>query len=269
MFDVAMLKKIEQLQQDKVAFCLVTIVNGRGSIPQEVGAKAIFTREGLSFGTVGGGAIETKCQEKAIEVLDKDVPNLFQVWNTTRDLGMTCCGEATLYFEFYRPQRSWNIAVFGAGHVAQKLCRFLAELDCHVTCFDTRPEWLAKLPRNEKVEPRLVNAYADGVKDVGKECFVVLATYGHSCDVAVLKAIEAAKLGLPYVGVIGSSGKAKILKRKLREDGVATAFAESIVSPIGEDFGNNTPPEIALSIVAQLMRRRGQSLCQVKNQEAA
>ncbi len=269
MFDPAVIKRIEQLQQDKMTFCLATIVNGRGSIPQEVGAKAIFTREGLFYGTVGGGAIETKCQEKAIELLDKDVPSFFQVWNTTRDLGMTCAGEVTLYFEFYRPQRHWNISIFGAGHVAQKLCRFLTELDCHVTCFDTRPEWLEKLPRNERLEIRLVKEYADGVKNVGKEDFVVLVTYGHACDVAVIKAIEAAKPGVPYLGVIGSSAKARTLKRKLREDGLATAFVENIVSPIGEDFGNNTPPEIALSIVAQLIRRRGQSLCELKNEKAA
>lgn len=260
MFDPAILKRIEELQKDKVSFCLVTIVNGRGSIPQEVGAKAIFTREGLLYGTVGGGKIEAKCQEKAIELLEhnKDLQSYFQVWNSTRDLGMTCAGEITLYFEFDRPERHWNIVIFGAGHVSQKLCRFLTELDCRVVCVDTREEWLAKLPRSERLEICQVEDYRDGVKRITEDSFVILVTTGHASDAAVIKAIEAEKLKLPYLGAIGSDSKARILKRQLREEGLPSEFIDHIACPIGEKIGNNTPPEIAISIVAQLLRLRDQ-----------
>ena len=139
MLSTGFLKGIEELRCDNVAFCVVTIVDGRGSLPQVIGAKAIFTKDGLEFGTGGGGSIEARCQEKAIALLqdDRTVDSHFQKWNLQKDVGMTCGGEVALYFEVYRPEQPWRIVIFGAGHVSQKLCRFLAELDCHVVCVDT------------------------------------------------------------------------------------------------------------------------------------
>lgn len=258
MLNSAIFRKVEELQYERVPFCIVTIVNGRGSVPQEIGAKAIFTKEGLLLGTVGGGAIEAKCQEKAIELLehDKAVRSHFQILNSTKDLGMTCSGEVALYFEVYRPELNWNIVIFGAGHISQKLCRFLMELDSHVICVDTREEWLNKLPRSDKLESYHVKDYRDGIKKVTQNSFVILVTMGHSSDVAILKDIEAEKLKISYLGVVGSDSKSRILKRQLSQDGLSREFIDSIVCPIGDKIGNNTPPEIAISVISQLLRLR-------------
>ncbi len=258
MLSQSFVQEIERLQRSGIPFCVVTLVDGRGSIPQVVGARAVFTREGLRFGTVGGGRIEAKCEEAARRLLERDgaAGPCFRRWNLQTDVGMTCGGEVALYFEVWRPELEWRVVVFGAGHVAQKLCRFLAELDCRVTCIDTRPAWIERLPRTPRVAPVLVESYAEGVDRIADGAFVVLVTMGHGTDLPVLDAIAQSGRRIPYLAVIGSDSKARVLRRQLAAAGAPDDFIEAIVCPAGEDIGDNRPAEIAFSIVAEMLRLR-------------
>lgn len=251
------LREIETLHGQGTPFCTVRIVDGAGSIPQAVGAKAIFTRDGLHCGTVGGGRLEAKCQEKAAELLSKaGAEHYFQRWNLQKDIGMTCGGEVALYFEVHSPEALWHIVIFGAGHVSQKLCRFLVEFDCAVVCVDTRADWLEKLPDSTRLDAVLVADYGDGVSRIGPHSYVILVTMGHHTDVPVLKRIEKDHPALPYLGVIGSDTKSRILKKQLRGAGASPHFIDPIHCPIGDGVGNNTPAEIALSVVSQVLELR-------------
>jgi xanthine dehydrogenase accessory factor len=169
---------------------------------------------------------------------------------------MTCGGEVALYFEVHRRELDWNIAIFGAGHVAQTLCRFLAELDCRVVCIDTRDEWLDRLPRSDRLEVFRVADYLDGIDRIVPGADVLIMTMGHSADVPILKAISARKVDIAHLGLIGSDAKSRIVRRQLSEAGVPNAFIDRIVCPLGEKLGNNTPAEIAVGIVSQLLKLR-------------
>jgi xanthine dehydrogenase accessory factor len=258
MLDRSFIRQIESLQQAGISFCVATIVDARGSIPQVIGARAIFTGKDLVHGTVGGGTLEVTCQKKAVELLEGDeaVSTDFQRYNLQKDLGMTCGGELALFFEVHRQELIWNIVIFGAGHVAQSLCRFLAELDCHVVCVDTRAEWLERLPRNDKLEACHVSNYCDGVDWIVPGADVILMTTGHGADMPVLKAIEKGRLNIAMLGVIGSDAKSGIVRSQLARDGLPHEFIDRIVCPLGDKLGNNTPAEIAVGIVSQLLRRR-------------
>lgn len=258
MFNSDFFREIGTLRDGNVPFCVVTIVDGRGSIPQIIGAKAIFTRDGLHAGTIGGGRIEVKCQEVASQLLQSDKPlrNRFVRWNIQKELGMTCGGEVALYFEVYRQEIEWNIVVFGAGHVSQKLCRFLIELDCHVLCVDPRAEWLGKLPREPRLETLHVKDYSEGIARIAPGATVILMTMGHGSDIPILKNIARENPPLSYLGLIGSASKWRTVRKELLEDGLAPEFVERIICPIGEEIGDNTPPEIAFSIVSQLLKLR-------------
>ncbi|MAF49610.1 MAG: XdhC family protein [Rhodospirillales bacterium] len=259
MLNTELHSEMEKLNFANTPFCIVTIVDGAGSIPQIVGAKAIFTSGGLHFGTVGGGRLEVKCQEKVSELLaaDHTVKNAFARWNIQKDVNMTCGGEVALYFEIYRPEDNWNIVIFGAGHVSQKLCRFLIELDCRVICVDTRKEWLDKLPISDRLETYRVDDFTAGVDRIAPTDTVILMTMGHASDMPVLKKIQSTGLSVPFLGMIGSESKARIVRKELREDKVPDAFIDSIICPIGDpELGDNTPPEIAVSVVSQLLRMR-------------
>lgn len=258
MFSSTLLRTIEQLQGSKTPFCLSTVVDARGSIPQVVGAKALFTSNGLLTGTVGGGRIETWAGQTAAELLagDPTVRTCFRRLNLQKDIGMTCAGEMTMYLEVYRPEAEWNIVVFGAGHVSQKLCRFLIELDCRVTCFDTREEWLSRLPQAANFQSCHVNAFADGVPAIPENATVIVMTMGHSTDKPLLHAIAASNKPLAFLGAIGSDAKARTMRRELVAEGLTKEFVDSIVCPVGDKVGDNTPAEIAVGVISQLVRLR-------------
>jgi len=256
MLDRSFIRQIESLQHEGIPFCIATIVDARGSIPQIVGARAIFTRKGLAHGTVGGGTLESMCQKKALDLLEGAASTHFQRYNLQKDLGMTCGGELALFFEVHRRELTWNIVIFGAGHVAQTLCRFLVELDCHVVCVDTRAEWLERLPRNDKLEACRVGDYCDGIDRIVPGADVILMTMGHGSDMPILKAIENRKIPIAHLGVIGSDAKSGIVRRQLAADGLPHEFIDSIVCPLGDKVGNNTPAEVAVGIVSQLLRLR-------------
>ena len=173
----------------------------------------------------------------------------------------------TLFYEVFRPDPVWQVVVFGAGHISQRLCRFLTELDCRVICVDTRPEWLERLPRSDKLERRLVNAYSDGVEAVTPGAFVFVLTMGHSTDLPVLEALSQSRVKTAFIGVVGSDSKAATMRRALRERGLSDEFIGHIHCPVGEKIGNNTPAEIAVSMLAQLIRIRG-CLANEKKQSA-
>jgi xanthine dehydrogenase accessory factor len=255
---ITVMKEAIRLHEEGTPFCVVTVVDARGSIPQEIGARAIVGHDGLIHGTIGGGRIEARGCERARELLTpgSNRAMLVERVNLHRDVGMTCAGEMTLVYEVFRPDFEWNIVIFGAGHIAQKLCRFLAEMDCRITCIDTRPEWLGRLPDNGRVRRRLVGNFEDGADHVTRGAFVLVMTMGHTTDLPVLHALSERQLETGFLGVLGSDGKAAIMKRELRQSGLSEDFVSRITCPIGEKFGDNTPPEIAASILTMLLRKR-------------
>ncbi len=258
MNDIELLEEAIRLHRAGTPFCAVTIVDARGSIPQEIGAKALVTKEGLAYGTIGGGNVEARSCERARELLTSPSTARTQIEtiNLHKDLSMACAGEMTLYYEVYRPELDWNIVVFGAGHVAQKLCRLLIELDCRIVCIDTRPEWIERLPRSDKLVPRLVTELTDGIDALPRGAFILVMTMGHATDIPVLHALCKAESDAAFVGVLGSDAKAAILRRQLRQSGLPDAFIDRIQCPIGEKFGDHTPSEIAVCVLAELVKLR-------------
>ncbi len=258
MLDPTYLEKAAALQSAGTPFCVVTIVDARGSVPQIAGARAIFTGNGLKHGTVGGGNLEAKCRATADDLLTGQAArtHLFFRWNMQTDLHMTCGGEVAVFFETHRPEHDWNIVIFGAGHVAQTLVRFLLEFECRVLCVDSRREWLDKLPSSPRMTNLGVSEFAAGVAKIPPKADVVVMTMGHQSDLPVLKEIALSGTPPAYLGVIGSKSKAVVLRRELAAAGVGQAFISALVCPIGEKTGNNTPAEIALGIVSQLVKRR-------------
>src|SRR3954465_11026423 len=142
-------ERLAELSQSGMPFVCVTMVQAQGSTPQDAGSKMLVTSVGLDTGTVGGGKVELKSIERARQMLaqpaNKTAPNELVEWNLKRDVGMTCGGSVKLFFETYN-HSDWRIVVFGAGHVATAVVAALASLDCHVTCIDSRPGGLGRLP---------------------------------------------------------------------------------------------------------------------------
>lgn len=247
-----------RLSESNVPMVVVTQVSQRGSAPQDIGSRMIVGKSGeILFGTVGGGKIEAHCLKLAREFLNsKDhVDNQSFTWNLQKDIGMTCGGEVTMFFEIHRPLDRWEIAVFGAGHISQELIPLLLRLDCHITVADQREEWLAKLPESRRLKKICSPDLASVVDTLSDNTFIASMTMGHASDVPVLVRALTVR-NFPYVGVIGSIAKRNRIEKDLSEMGVTSERLKEFYCPMGEDFGRNAPAEIALSVAAQLLKFR-------------
>ncbi len=252
-------ERLAEFSQSGVPFVCVTLVQAVGSTPQDAGSKMLVTAAGLSSGTVGGGKVELKALEHARAMLaqsaNQSPPTELVEWNLKRDVGMTCGGSVKLFFETYN-HSDWRIVVFGAGHVATAVVECLAPLDCHVTCVDSRTEWLDRIPPRTRLRKIESNDPRQLVAELPSDAFVVCMTMGHATDRPILAEIFRQGRVFPFLGVIGSKAKRAVLIKELTADGIAPETAEQFHCPIGLELGTNQPGEIAISVVAQLIQER-------------
>jgi xanthine dehydrogenase accessory factor len=260
---VTFYQQLVALENGGTSFVLVTLVDAIGSTPQDAAAKMLVTADGIYCGTVGGGKVEAAALKLASEILKKgDSKPRFVSWTLKGDVGMTCGGSVKFYFEPHLGTGPWNIAVFGAGHVAQALIPVLVPLPCRIICVDTRPEWLERLPHASNLQVIHSERPEDIVPTLADDAYLAVMTMGHATDRPILRRALTER-NFPFIGVIGSDSKAEILRRELVADGVTPERAAGFHCPIGLDFGTNHPHEIALSIAAQLLTERDRVLARV------
>ena len=250
-----MLEKIHDYQEKGQRFVVATLVQTKGSAPQEVCAKIIVGLGGYIDGTIGGGKIEEHVIEHAKETLKQELDFDYADWNLQTDIKMTCGGVVSFFFELVQKKPTWEIAVFGAGHVAQELVRTLLKLECSIKCVDPRIDWLNKLPDHHKLTKINTEVMKDVIATLKPGTFIASMTMGHTFDLPVLIAAME-RDAFPYIGVIGSDSKASVIRSDLKKHGISDVWIKKLFCPIGDPFGNNTPAEIAISISAQLIRER-------------
>lgn len=238
---------------------VVTLIAARGSIPGVVGAKALVGSSGVQVGNLGGGKVEAAAVREALRLSgDRDARLHTVTWNLQHDLGMTCGGEVTFLFEVLAPAPHWHIVVCGAGHVAQALVPLLASLSARIDVVDPRVEWLSRFRPHLAVTTHGGDDYLSAVRELlQNESYLVCVTQGHSTDLPVVQWALQNRPGIPFLGVIGSGVKAAKLRNELRSQGLADELVDHVTCPLGLPLGGNHPSEIALSIAAQLLERRG------------
>lgn len=252
-----LIHQAEALLLEKESFLQVTLTQFQGSSPQNLAAKMIITDKNF-WGTVGGGKLEAWCLKKAREQLlqQMDLPSV-HLLNLQTDLGMSCGGTVQLLFEPYLFRPSWNIFIFGAGHVAQALVPLLLKLECFVTVVDSRADWLERFVQHPRLELRQAEKMQNEVASLPPKSFVALMTMGHATDLPILA--EVMKHEFPFVGVIGSQVKGRKIRQELIDSGLNAKKVGQIHCPFGEDFGDNSPIEISFSLIAQLLKHRDQA----------
>lgn len=153
-----------------------------------------------------------------------------------------------------------RLHVFGAGHVGAALVGLAAAaagFEVHV--YDDRPE-LAMRERLPQAATVNCGAFDDLAASaaIGPRDSVVVLTHGHAHDETVLLAVLTRGVQPAYVGCIGSARKAALAREHLAAAGVPRERIDAVAMPIGLAIGAVTPAEIALAIVAQLVRRRAE-----------
>jgi xanthine dehydrogenase accessory factor len=233
---------------------LATVVEATGSTPGRVGVKMLVLDDGGIKGTIGGGCLEAAVIEEAKHVLENGKPKLCRYDLTGSEaawLGMVCGGKVTVFIEpVFAPDR---LIIAGGGHIAQNLCRLAKMVNFEVTVMDDREEF-ANRDRFPDADHLLVGDMGELIKQqqVHSQTYVVIVTRGHSFDELCLEAVVDSPAA--YVGMIGSRKKVKLVFANLHNKGVPLSRLEKVFAPIGLDLGGNSPAQIAVSIMAQIIQ---------------
>ncbi len=150
-----------------------------------------------------------------------------------------------------------KLYIFGAGHISQFIVKFAKTVGFYVVVIDDRTEFANKerFPKADEILVKPIPDVFNSLQFTGNE-FVVIVTRGHQFDADVLR--ESLKRDTKYVGMIGSKRKVKMIFDRMKECGFSDDITSKVYSPIGLSINAETPQEIAVSIVAELiMVKRG------------
>jgi len=246
--------KAAELTAANIPFAIATIVEASGSTPRDK-AKMLVTASGPVAGTVGGGAIEAAVIEEARRAIALDRPIMLDYsldhGPGAGSLPMECGGSMRVYVEAFgsRPR----LVVVGAGHVGQAIARAAKAVGYRVTMVDDRPDYATaeRLGFADElyVDADLEAAMAAAPSD-GRDC-VVVSTPSHRSDEQAIRRYVGADCR--YLGVLGSRRKVAAMFSRMRADGVPEERIASVRAPIGLDLGAETPEEIAVSVLAEIM----------------
>jgi xanthine dehydrogenase accessory factor len=231
---------------------LVTVVETHGSAPRHAGAKMLVGADRTSVGTVGGGALEQAALEAATTAIHGGEPSLI-AYKLKPDLGMACGGAASIFVEPLLPAS--RLYLFGAGHVGAALCPMAAATGFAVTVIDERPGFAT--PERLPSAAALLYSYDptswEGLR-FDDQTYCVVVTHGHATDTEVVAALLSREQS--YLGMIGSTRKRAAVEQTLRERGLDPQRLAALHTPIGLSIGAETPAEIAVSILAELVQAR-------------
>lgn len=248
-------KEVIDLQNSSQKAVLCTIVAVKGSAPRKLGAKMLVLQNGKIKGTIGGGALEKKVIEQALEVLQNNKA-LIVKHNLVNELAMCCGGTVELFLEPIMNTK--KLYIFGAGHIGKALAKFAQALNFSVYLIDERYEAFEE-EVFEGVE-LIKNNHKTAIEELSfdENTFVVILTHNHDYDREIL-ALTALKPH-QYIGMIGSERKVAIAKKNLEATNILTPKQLDVIDmPIGIDIKAITPEEIAISILAKLIDVRNQN----------
>lgn len=243
-----------EIEAQRVAAAMCTVVSASGSTPRKPGTKMIViddhTHYGSIKGTIGGGAVEHHVRACAIDAIRQKRAALITT-SLRNELGMCCGGEMTVFIEPLVANPP--LLCFGAGHIAQALCPLAASLGFDVIVVDDRQE-LLRLPAFTKAKCRQNDSSIFSIKDMpfGEDTFVVVATHDHELDQRVVESILPERYH--YAALVGSKRKAEMTRKRLRAKGFAESTIAQIRCPAGLSINATTPEEIALSIAAEMIQ---------------
>jgi len=247
-----------EAEQDGLAAALVTVISTEGSTPQKAGAKMVVYADGRIVGTIGGGCVEAEMTWRARQVIESR-----QAATASYDLtpdqagedGLVCGGRMQVFIEPI--EGTPTLCLFGAGHVSQPLARMAKAVGFRVEVADDRVKF-ANRSRFPDADAILVDSFPEAAArmTLGRNSYAVVVTRGHKGDTEALEAVLGRELR--FVGLLGSKPKMVHIFADLEERGVSPEVLARVHSPLGIEIGAQSPEEIAVSILAEMIAvRRG------------
>lgn len=240
---------------------LAVVIRTQGSVPRREGSKMLVFPDGHIEGTVGGGDLENRVIAEALGAMEQGKTRVLHY--SLNDLGGgdpgVCGGEVEVFVEPIEPRPT--VVVVGGGHVGKAVVHLAHWLGFRVVLSDDRPEFASE-EANPDADEILFGPLAELPKrvEINLDTYLLLTTRGVPVDVAGLPALLDTPAG--YIGVIGSRRRWEVCVQQLKEMGLPQEKIDRVTSPMGLELNAETPEEIAVSILAEivLLRRGGTGL---------
>lgn len=240
-----------RLEKENRPFALAQIIESQGSTPRHTG-QMIVLPDGKIFGTIGGGMVERLVIDQAIEAIAERKARVFygRMSRSGEDaVGSDCGGAMKIFIDVHglRPR----LILLGAGHVNRAVAKAAVSLGFDLHVVDTYPESLNPeffpVGTHLMYAETLVAAWAEIKLDA--DDFVLIATNSQDKE-ALTYCIQQP---LRYLGLLASRRKVLSFAQGLRAQGVSEELLRRLYSPVGLDLGAETPEEIAISVLAEIL----------------
>ena len=243
------------------AVALASVITAQGSVPGKPGAHMAVT-ESEVYGTVGGAGLELKVMNHLREILETNEGRIetYQLQKEARGgagppLNSLCGGILTVSMEVIQPMP--HILLAGGGHCAQAIADASAPLGWSISVLDARPEYAS-----EELWPDAEECIASQPGDfLARETTESLARFSHilllghdwAIDEALLIGLLERTEGRPRIGCIGSRSKWQAFEKSALGAGHSQEMLDSVICPIGVGIGAESPQEIAIAVLAQII----------------
>jgi len=244
---------ISKLTSEGKTFAVATITGHTGSVPRRV-AKMIIKADGTTVGTIGGGCVETEVAGEALRLLREGgkgvhVKSYDLIEEEFGGVGMNCGGKIDVAIEII--ESTPKLVIIGGGHLGQALSRMGKMLDFDITVLDPMAK-KENFPEATEVLSDFVEKAFPKIS-VDQSTYIVILTR-HKDDVPALKC--ALKTSPAYIGMVASRRRVALVFNQMVKEGFTEEQLQRVYSPVGLEIGAETPEEIAVSILSEIVKIR-------------
>jgi xanthine dehydrogenase accessory factor len=239
-----------RIKQKGGSAILATLISLDSAFPKGEGSKALIKTSGEKVGfLLGGVELEKKILKEGEIPLKERKPKVWVSSHGDREM------EILLEPVFSEP----TVYLFGGGHVSEQVAPLAKRVHFKVVVIDDR-EMFANRERFPEADTVIVSEFEKCFEqlNIDDSSYIVIVTRGHLYDGFVLE--QAVRSEARYIGMIGSKKKIKTLYQNLMQKGMTKETLDRVHAPVGIDINSETPEEIAVSIVAELIKVRGETV---------
>jgi xanthine dehydrogenase accessory factor len=243
---------LSELEKTNESAALCTVIKSEGSTPRHVGSKMLVYADGKFIGTVGGGDLEHRVLDEAwIAISDGTARTLkYTLSDPSRGDPGVCGGTVEVFVEPILPPAM--IVVIGGGHVGKAVVHLAKWLGFRVAVSDDRAEFCnpESVPGADAYYLVEMGKLVDELK-INRLTYIVITSRGSSVDAKGLPSLLESSAS--YIGVIGSKRRWLTTVKALKQQGVSEEKIAKVHSPMGLELNAETPEEIAVSIMAEIL----------------
>ena len=243
---------LAEIEKNNESAALCTVVKSEGSTPRHVGSKMLVYPGGNFIGTVGGGDLEHRVLDEAWMAVADGKPRLlsYNMSDPSRGDPGVCGGQVEVFVEPILPAPM--IVVIGGGHVGKAVVHLAKWLGFRVAVSDDRTEFCTpeSVPGADAYYAVPMEKLTEQLK-ITRQTYLVVTSRGSGVDAVGLPSLLDSPAA--YIGVIGSKRRWATTVKALKEKGVTDEKIARVHSPMGLELNAETPEEIAVSILAEIM----------------